>query len=209
MSVTRSSCSVNFMGIAMASKALTEMTDAELVAERDHWDRIIANATGWGGGLGAANEFRTECERELRRRDAASSLMLRGIEAKMERAAQGEVIEHKGRRYVRRDGHWWTEAWVGSGAFTARVMDPDLRIDLYLIASGALTFPDHPVVLPEAPLVFDDSEHYREDHLADALRYKEGPFIRPSSWAENMLMIIVFGTLFFMILGATLEVLGW
>ena len=50
------------------SKLLVDMTEDELQIEWRHWNSIIAAATGWGASLAAANEFRRDCERELRRR---------------------------------------------------------------------------------------------------------------------------------------------
>lgn len=49
-------------------KNFRDMTDAELRAEHDHWDDKIRNATGWGGALAAADEFRRACRREAARR---------------------------------------------------------------------------------------------------------------------------------------------
>lgn len=49
-------------------KRLSEMTNAEVLAEWSKWDDQIKNATGWGAAVGAADEFRTDAARELHRR---------------------------------------------------------------------------------------------------------------------------------------------
>lgn len=48
------------------SKLLVDMTDDELQIEWRYC--VITEATGWGESLAAANEFRRDCEHELRRR---------------------------------------------------------------------------------------------------------------------------------------------
>lgn len=45
------------------------LTDEKLLAEWHHWNNKIINAPSWGASLAAANEFRIECEREMRRRE--------------------------------------------------------------------------------------------------------------------------------------------
>lgn len=50
------------------SKAIKDLTDDELKLEWIMWDDEIKSATHWGAALAAANEFKIECERELRRR---------------------------------------------------------------------------------------------------------------------------------------------
>lgn len=45
------------------------LTDEKLIAEWHNWNNKIINATSWGAALGAAYELRTECARELRRRN--------------------------------------------------------------------------------------------------------------------------------------------
>ena len=50
------------------SKLLVDMTNDELQIEWRHWNSVIAEATGLGAPLATANEFRRDCERELRRR---------------------------------------------------------------------------------------------------------------------------------------------
>lgn len=52
----------------MSSKPFSEMTLDELRAEHEHWDKKIREATGWGAAVGAADEFRRDCAREIRRR---------------------------------------------------------------------------------------------------------------------------------------------
>lgn len=47
---------------------IRDLTDDELYAEWHRWDDKIKNATGWGGALTAAAEFRKAVERELVRR---------------------------------------------------------------------------------------------------------------------------------------------
>jgi len=49
-------------------KPLFAMTDDELAAEREKWNRKIVDAPGWGAAVAAAHEFRDDCDRELRRR---------------------------------------------------------------------------------------------------------------------------------------------
>lgn len=46
----------------------TVKTTEELRAEWHQWNDNIKNATGWGAAVGAADEFRRDCARELERR---------------------------------------------------------------------------------------------------------------------------------------------
>lgn len=50
------------------SKPLGDMSDDELIAEWRHWDDRIKGATSWGAGIAAADGFRKEAAREMRRR---------------------------------------------------------------------------------------------------------------------------------------------
>ena len=52
----------------MAEKELFAMTDAELRAEFERWDRRIREATGWGAALAAADGLRKICIGEFTRR---------------------------------------------------------------------------------------------------------------------------------------------
>lgn len=47
---------------------IRDMTDEQLLAEHENWDRNIRNATSWGAALAAADEFRKECLLEINRR---------------------------------------------------------------------------------------------------------------------------------------------
>jgi hypothetical protein len=57
---------------ASGDKPLSAMTDDELREERAKWHRKIVDAPHWGASLAAAAQFRDQCDRELRRRAAAS-----------------------------------------------------------------------------------------------------------------------------------------
>ncbi len=48
---------------------IRDLSDEELLLEWAEWDRKIRKATSWGAALGAANEFRAECQREIDRRN--------------------------------------------------------------------------------------------------------------------------------------------
>lgn len=52
-----------------AGVPIRELSDDVLVAEWRYWGGKIAGATRWGAAVGAADEFRRDCERELRRRE--------------------------------------------------------------------------------------------------------------------------------------------
>ena len=52
----------------MPDKPFAEMTDAELRAEFERWDREVREATGWGAALVQAAKWRDACERLLFRR---------------------------------------------------------------------------------------------------------------------------------------------
>lgn len=58
----------------MADKPFREMTDSELHAEFEYWDKQIREATAWGAALAAADSFRSSCARELEQRGKASLL---------------------------------------------------------------------------------------------------------------------------------------
>ncbi len=45
-----------------------EQTDEQIAAERDYWKDKLAEAKGWGGAVGAAQEFMRACEAEIERR---------------------------------------------------------------------------------------------------------------------------------------------
>lgn len=46
-------------------KPIKDLTNEELIAEFRYWNSKIENATSWGAGIAAANEFRKECEQQL------------------------------------------------------------------------------------------------------------------------------------------------
>lgn len=50
------------------SKYISELSDQELKIEWLLWDDEISSAIHWGAALGVANEFRHECEVELKKR---------------------------------------------------------------------------------------------------------------------------------------------
>jgi hypothetical protein len=52
----------------MADKNVRDMTNEELLAEYVKWRDKVASATGWGAALAAADEFRTDALREIKRR---------------------------------------------------------------------------------------------------------------------------------------------
>ena len=52
----------------MVDKPLHEMTDAELRADFERWDKRIREATGWGAALAAADGLRKINIGEFRRR---------------------------------------------------------------------------------------------------------------------------------------------
>lgn len=56
------------MEISAMGKAIRDLTDEELVAEWKYWDEKIRSATGWGASLAAADEFRRQCESQIRLR---------------------------------------------------------------------------------------------------------------------------------------------
>lgn len=47
-------------------KPIKQLTNEELLIERKHWDDLIRGTTMWGAALTAADEFRKDCEIELR-----------------------------------------------------------------------------------------------------------------------------------------------
>ena len=49
-------------------KQISDLTDDELALEFKKWDDYIKDATGWGAALTAADEFRSACEKEMRKR---------------------------------------------------------------------------------------------------------------------------------------------
>lgn len=51
------------------SAKLRELSDEELLKEWHYWDFKIRIAEQWGAAVAAANEFRTECQREIDRRN--------------------------------------------------------------------------------------------------------------------------------------------
>ncbi len=50
---------------------IRDLDDCALLSEWWFWDHKIRTATSWGGALGAANEFRKDCEAEIARRNRA------------------------------------------------------------------------------------------------------------------------------------------
>lgn len=57
------------------SKHFEDMTLAELEAERAHWEAEIANATGWGAGVAAADGFRQGCIAWIARHRVTASMI--------------------------------------------------------------------------------------------------------------------------------------
>lgn len=48
---------------------IRDLSDEALLHEWAQWDRKIRNASGWGAAIGAAIEFRSECTREIAKRN--------------------------------------------------------------------------------------------------------------------------------------------
>ena len=46
-----------------------ELSDPELLQEWHYWDAKLRHAARWGASVGAANEFRKECQSEINRRN--------------------------------------------------------------------------------------------------------------------------------------------
>ena len=67
------------------------MTLEELHAEVLHWDSVIAGATGWGGSLAAADEFRRDAEREIRKRERTEKVPVHAIGDKIDAALETAV----------------------------------------------------------------------------------------------------------------------
>jgi hypothetical protein len=53
---------------------IKDLTDDELIDEYHVWNHKIISARHWGASLGAAEEFRYECFKELQRRGIADAL---------------------------------------------------------------------------------------------------------------------------------------
>jgi hypothetical protein len=48
---------------------IKDLSDEDLLKEWQTWDDKIIGAKSWGAAVGAALEFRQECEREMSRRN--------------------------------------------------------------------------------------------------------------------------------------------